>query len=382
MSLRVESKFPGGSVGGVNVDAQNDPPEVFFSANPSGGAECLWFNFRLTEDDLSGKHPDKVTLTLRFLRNLLGTDSPTALRPVLRSKGQNWMRGKAGTVQIAPDGQKSLSWTIPYPAPTIDVALCFPYGRSELHTRMQKSKGYWSLNEIGLSQGAHPLPRLSNDYGSHGSGQSGLYLIARQHAGETPGSWVMDGMLDYFSRKRDSRLLVWAVPFVDVDAVERDYYGKSRLPFDPGLSWSSPPLRHETLAIQQDVAEWRTRCRPLLMLDFRAPGGTDTNGIYTSLPPATNGDAPARELEKWANVISEELGSEYAAEDFKRVSTDTGEAPTFSSYARKELGIDAMTIEAPYALCGKTLMTTKQYREVGHRIARAILKRAKTIQGG
>ncbi len=383
MSLRVEYRFPGGSVAGVHVDTQSNPPEVLFSADPSGGPGCLWFNFRLSDDSPGGERPDKVTLTLRFLRNLIGTDSPAALRPVIRSKGQNWMRGKAGTVQIAPDGQRSLSWTIPYPAEAVDVALCFPYGRPELRTRLQKSKGYWSRDEIGLSQGGRPVSRLSNDYGSSGSKQPGLYLVARQHAGETPGSWVLDGMLDYFSRKRDNRLLVWAVPFVDTDGIERGHRGGDRYPCSLDHSWSVRPVRHETRVIQQDIAEWRTRCQPLLMLDLRATTGTAGDGICAVLPPAAEGDAPAREPGKWANVISEELGADYAAGDFKRVAGNGSpeNAATFCNYAQTELEIEALALEAPYALCGKTVMTQKQYREVGHRIARAILKRAKSLRG-
>jgi hypothetical protein len=123
MSLRVESRFPGGNVAAVRINTKNDPPEVVFASDPAGGPECLWFNFRLVETEPDGALPQKVTLTLRFFRNMLGAERPDALRPVLRSEGQNWMRVRAGILHVAPDGQKSLSWSIPYPTPSIDVAL-------------------------------------------------------------------------------------------------------------------------------------------------------------------------------------------------------------------------------------------------------------------
>lgn len=378
MSLRVEFSFPGGSVAGVRIDPRGDRPEITFAADPAGGPESLWFYFRLVEKEAGSAHADKVDLTLRFVRNMLGCGSPLDLRPVLRAGDQNWSRSKAGTVRVAPDGQRSVTWSLPYPDPSIDVALCFPYGRRELNTLVQKSKGYWSVDELGLSQGARPIVRLSNEYGSASGRHPGLYIVARQHAGETPGSWVLDGMLEYFSRTKNNRLVVWAVPFVDVDGVECGFYGKDRFPYDMNRAWTTPPMRHETLAIQRDIEEWRTRCQPLLMLDLHAPGGTESDGIYAYLPCDPEGDAPSREVEKWANVIADGLGPAHAAGDFKRVVRDPArwETATFSRYAHDSLGIGALILETPYAMCRETVMTQKQYREAGRSIARAILQRA------
>jgi hypothetical protein len=295
MSLRVESRFPGGNVAAVRINTKNDPPEVVFASDPAGGPECLWFNFRLVETEPDGALPQKVTLTLRFFRNMLGAERPDALRPVLRSEGQNWMRVRAGILHVAPDGQKSLSWSIPYPTPSIDVAFCFPYGKPELRTRLQKSKGFWKKDEIGLSQGGRPLIRLSNDYGTNGGDQHGLYMIARQHAGETPGAWILDGMLEHFSRNPNNRLLIWSIPFADIDGVEGGYYGKDRFPYDLNRAWGHPPMRHEALAIKRDIDEWRSRCRPMLMLDLHAPDATYTDGVFTLLPQAGDSDTPSRE---------------------------------------------------------------------------------------
>ncbi|MBT3296285.1 MAG: hypothetical protein HN383_13535, partial [Verrucomicrobia bacterium] len=87
--------------------------------------------------------------------------------------------------------------------------------------------------------------------------------------------------------------------------------------------------------------------------------------------------AAARDSVKWANVFFEALGEEYAATDFRHASD--GGTPSaghsLGAYARQVLEVGALTLEVPYALCGKTVMTPKQYREAGRRIARSILRR-------
>jgi hypothetical protein len=146
-------------------------------------------------------------------------------------------------------------------------------------------------------------------------------MIARQHAGETPGAWILDGMLEHFSRNPNNRLLIWSIPFADIDGVEGGYYGKDRFPYDLNRAWGHPP-------------------------------------------------------------IGAELGPDYASGEFRRVITYASrwETPTFADYAQRDLNISALALETPYTLCGKTLMSQKQFREAGHRIARAILKRAQTIR--
>jgi len=375
MSLRVDSRFHGGNVAAVRVQENETSSEIFFSADPSGGAEALWFDFRVIESNPDTPHPGTLTLTLEFVRNLTGCDSPSALHPVYRGEGQGWNRARSGRVSNE-DGQASVSWTIPYPIPAIEFALCYPYDLHEVRTQVRKSKGYWSTSSIGISQEGRHIPRISNTVDCVTS-RPGIYLIARQHAGETPGSWVLDGMLQHFSRTNERRLVIWTVPVADVDGVERGHYGRGGLSRDLDQAWGDPPLRYETRAIQSDLAEWQTRCQPALVLDLQAGGGSESQGVYCYLPQTEESSAADRDSEKWANVLRIALGDEYAAEDFKRERRARPQAAGMSveDYVRQTLSISALTLGVPYASCGKTMMTPKQYREVGRRIARTAMQR-------
>jgi hypothetical protein len=380
MSLRIDSRFASSNVAAVHITESDSAADVQFTAAPCGCSESLWFHFRVGASAPDHPHPDKITLTLLFVRSMTGCESPAALRPVYRGDKQGWSRTKPGHVTAAGDGQLSVSWDIPYPDPHTDVALCYPYDQAELQSLVRKSKGYWTSHPIGLSQGGCPLQRLSNSVDPEPRSRAGVFLVARQHAGETPGSWVLDGILDHLSRKRESRVLAWTIPLADAGGIQRGSYGRDSFAFDLDQAWGEPPLRHETRVIQADMNEWRTRCQPALVLNLQATGGSASEGISCRLPGSEEDSAAARDSLKWANVFLEALGDDYAAPDFKRPLEGAGRHAGLSlgAYARQVLAVGALTLEVPYALCGKTVMTPKQYREAGRRIARAMLRRVIT----
>ncbi len=375
MSLRVDAKFSGGNAAAVRVQQNENLARIFFSANPCGGAQALWFNFRIIASNPETQHPDTLTITLEFAKNLTGCETPSDLHPVFRGEGQGWSRTRSSNIS-RDDGQVSVSWTIPYPAPMTEFALCYPYGQPEIKTLMQKSKGYWNASPIGLSQDGRYMQRISNPV-EPSSCLPGLYLIARQHAGETPGSWVLDGIMQHFSRTNEGRLLIWTIPLADIGGVERGHYGRGGICTDLDQAWGNPPLRYETGAMQSDLAEWQTRCQPALVLDLQATGGTESDGIYCYLPQTEAPDAPTRDAEKWANVLRIALGDDYAAETFKRERPSRPQAVgmPLDNYVRQTLECSALTLLLPYGSCGKTIMAPKQYRDVGSRIARAVIQR-------
>ena len=103
--------------------------------------------------------------------------------------------------------------------------------------------------------------------------------------------------------------------------------------------------------------------------------------MYCYLPQTEESSAAARDSEKWANVLRIALGEDYTAEDFKRERRARPQAVGMSleDYVRQTLSISALTLCVPYASCGKTMMTPKQYREVGRRIGRTAVQR---VTGG
>ncbi len=373
MSLKVNSRIPYGNAADVEIDETGEIPEVRFASDPDGGPEALWFHFRLTETQPEPPRTTKVRLVWRHFDNSPGGGNPSACAPVCQPTGQSWMRLKQGEEAQLPDGRRQVVWYIGHPAPHTDVALCFPYGPGDVDATIERSKEYWQRDVIGLSQAAHRIVRLNNGVGAPGGTQPGIYLIARQNPGETPGSWVLDGLLRQLAQVRKAGYIVWSVPLAGIDGV---LGGNGRGACDLTRAWGRPPPRHETRVLCQDLQRWKERCRPILALDLRAAGAGERDGVYSD---ATNAaaDPLAAEETRWANTIQNELKAEFAAADFKRggaAATDS-HAATFHDFAHGVLQVPALTLNIPYAMVGSRALTQKDYREIGRRLMEAIVRR-------
>jgi len=377
MSLKVRSRIPYGNARAVQVKTDGEMPAVHFSVDPHGEPQCLWFCFTLEETEPAATPADgKLRLVLDHCDNLAGVTDPSLLMPVYRPSDKGWFRTKRGDVHTEEDGRCSVAWEVNYPSPALDVAFCFPYGKDEVGRLVHKSKGYWQTDKIGLSHNGRPLMRLRNNPTAPGK-RPGLYLIARQHAGETPGSWVLDGVLEHLSRTRKNPFLVWTVPLCDVDGIHGGDYGAHGLPYDMNCGWGATPRRHEHVVIQNDLARWQERCTPTLAIDFHAPGPCETGGVYCRLPPPESNPELHKEAVKWAHTLKDALTDEFAAEKFERAEEEPGPLPghSFLRYVAGTLGVCAVTVETPYAMVGTTPLSQKAYREIGRRISDALIRR-------
>jgi hypothetical protein len=301
------------------------------------------------------------------------------MRPVIRTAGGDWERLDPPEVEVLSDGRPRVSWVIDEPDKFADVAFCYPYGPEDVDVLVQETAGALRADIIGVSQQARPLVRVSNDYGTEGGSRSGVYLIARQHSGETPGSWVLDGFLRHVASLGADAPLVWAVPLSNVDGVEQGDYGKDNFPYDLNRAWGSPPMRHETLVFQRDIQRWKTRCRPLLGVDFHGPGGTEADGVYLYLPDPERLPEAHRSALAWSADLKDALTSRYASGDFARLVryASRWETPGFASYLAQICGICSFTIETPYAMVGDLVLTREYYREIGKLMADAVIRKLK-----
>lgn len=375
MPIKVTTDIPFGNAADVVVTEPKGLAEVSFTADPHGGPEALWFCFRVETG--RAKTRPRLRLVLRNSENMLGCGRPRFLRPVVRAEGGDWERLGAGEVTELADGRALVAWTLDAPRGYLDVAMCYPYGRDEVDALLRETKGFYSADVIGVSQGGRPMVRLSNLVGPRGSDRPGLYLIARQHSGETAGGWALDGFLREIASMGESAPLVWAVPLSNIDGVEQGDYGKDNFPWDLNRAWGSPPMRHETLILQRDVNRWKGRCRATLGIDFHSPGGTETVGVYAFVPnPGGPGDMH-RTAVAWSAAARQALGNDFAAEDFDRVATYASrwETPNFTNYFCEAVGVCGMSFEVSYALAGERVLTREDYREIGERIARGVVGR-------
>ena len=72
-----------------------------------------------------------------------------------------------------------------------------------------------------------PIP-----YVTVGSGDKIVLLTARHHCCEATGDYIMEGILDEFTRNPSEEYTLIAIPFIDADGVVRGDQGKNRKPHD------------------------------------------------------------------------------------------------------------------------------------------------------
>ncbi|MCA1809786.1 MAG: hypothetical protein ABR497_05865 [Kiritimatiellia bacterium] len=365
---QVDTAVECGNVAAVRVVAGANP-EVRFSPAPRG-VSPLWFSFRIKaqpgaeHDAASGK----LRLVLEHYDTLAGAETPHECCPVFRPAGQWWMHLPAARPEQTQDGRMDATWTLNCAVEYMDVALGFPYTDQDLHQFVDKSRAAWQLDCIGVSAGGRELLRLSNAYAAGGKFTGGLYLLARQRGCDMPAAWVLDGMLQRLASAKNNPFMIWAVPLADPDAVQAGaWFSAPDMTGDWGLI-----QHHEVALLLRDLARWRAACRPALVINLQAAPLRERAGIYCELPDAKIQPEMQAQALKWAHVMQHKLGAEFAADPFVREDTmSNGRLPM----AMAAEGICAMTLHVPWAAAGTTIFSQKKYREVGRRLADALIEK-------
>lgn len=367
--LRINAGKTGMNVAAARVRAVGNDFEVDFTPHPHGGRERLWFHFGL---EFSGNPAPggRTLLTLKNINTMLGSGQG-GFRPVIRYSGGAWQRLPPGEKHVRPDGYASLRWSVDTPEDTLEIAFCFPYGPDELDAMLADTGGYWRVDEIGVTSNGRPLRRLSNNYGSTKDRRPGFYVLGRQHAMETSGAWVLDGLLRRWA-ERKSPLTLWCVPMVGLDGILAGDYGKDSFPQDINRAWGpNAPMRHENLTLIHDMqSQWRERVgEDSLLMDFHSPGA-DEKDVYVFI---------RREMpEEWGVRerllrLQGDLGV-YAAPDFIRhgdykPTSAWGDQWNLGEFAVHKLKMRQFSMETSYYEAGGEVLEIADYQRIGRIIA-------------
>ncbi len=362
----------------THVDRREDGWTVEFMSEPRTSPQPLWFHVHCEN---AGGRP------VRFLwanaSGCLGISTETDLcrvRPVMRLDGRGWTRVADTSVVQGRLGGPSLEFGTPSGCESVDVAFCYPYAPADLDLTLAEIPDVWNRAVMGLSGEGRPVSRLDASSAS-GEDVPGAYVIARQHAGETPGSWVLDGLIRAVAEASPDdalrRIEWWVVPFVDLDGVIEGNYGKDALPWDFNRAWCRMPMRPEVLTLQQDMRRFAARFETRTVLDLHGPGGAE-NGLYQFLardgrPPAQR-EAQATLLPHLANAMAEIDSARL--QRIPDYPSRWGTTDTVGNWAWDFLDeTPAVSIETAYqGLTEGAWLDTAGYRDVGRRLAQAIAR--------
>ncbi len=341
--------------------------EVSFTGSPHGGIAALWFHFRIFNDGKDSL-PPLMRLRLKHIMTMLGAGSGDFC-PVIRYGEGQWKRLTEGTLCVREDGHRSVCWQVETPesGEYAELAFCYPYGFNEFETMLKDTGGYWKCSEIGVSTAGRSFLRISNCCGSESEKRKGCYLFARQHAAETSGAWVLDGILRRLA-ELNVTFPVWCVPFADIDGVVEGNYGKDSFPQDINRAWGPyAPMRHENMVMIQDLNLWKLRVIPeeSAIFDFHSPGAAE-KGVYSFLQKAVPADS---RFYHWIQETGRAL-QPYSHEEFVKYGkykkfAAWGDFYNLSEFAFNTLDISFASIETSYYEAGQQILEIKDYRKIG-----------------
>lgn len=358
-------------------------PELHVSPDPKG-TRPLWFYFRgkvripggqtdadpASSSELRLDKTGKLRLVLEHYDTLAGAGEPSECNPLFRVDGQWWARLPRGTPIHTPDGRTSATWLMNAPEQDFEIALCYPYENADLKKLTEKKGGSWRRDVIGLSQGGNPIARLANSHERDPRFSSGLFLVGRERGCDMSAAWVLDGLLQRLATAKKNPFLTWAIPLADPDAARS---GAWRSEPDLATQWDPHSSRPEIHAIQADLKRWKARCKPALGLSICAAELSEVSGITCTLPDPDRYKEQHQFGLKWANVLKQKLGSDFASPDFVRPAAHPKAG--FTDWLAGSKNLCGLTLHIPWCRSGDTVLSPKKYRDAGRLIADGLIEK-------
>ncbi len=232
--IKITSDFDSGNI--VALDTA-DPSNICLEIKPDGKADFFqWFYFRV-----DGGKGQPLTMRLKNLVNSSYVNGWKDYRAVASYDGEDWFRVETTSF----DGQEL---TIRH-SPEQDIvyyAYFAPYPTSRYRTYVDRIKTSPLLTHEVIGQ---TLDDQNIDYFKTGTGARNFWVIARQHPGETMGSWWMEGFLDRLTDAsngtakalRDSASL-HIIPCMNLDGAKRGHLRTNAAGKDLNRAWQNASM--------------------------------------------------------------------------------------------------------------------------------------------
>lgn len=200
-----------------------------------GSTHFQWFHFRL-----SGVRDQALEIRIENAGKSSYPEAWPDYRAAASTDRQTWFRLPTTYV----DGVLTIRTTPS--ADSLWVAYFAPYSLERHHDLIARAvaSGQVRHDVLGLSLDGHELDRLVL-----GTGPRVLWLIARQHPGESMASWWMEGLLerlldpdDALSRELLSQATVHVVPHMNPDGAVRGHLRTNACGANLNREWATPSL--------------------------------------------------------------------------------------------------------------------------------------------
>lgn len=254
--IELNTSFPGAAAENLRVQ----DGQVRFSAPKHDASVSMWWHFGLDLDAC-----DTIECVWEKTDEVLGGGGLAAAVPVYHD-GLRWRRVRSRLCRYDPE-RNEFHFRVPCRKPHVQIAYCFPYGWPQINAFIDElaDAGLVNVRRIGESRGGRPFQLLE-----FGHGSAHVWVTARHHAGETPGSYVLEGLVRAALRQPGllGAFTFHVVPVMDVDGVAEGRYGKNSAPHDHNRDYLAQPVHPEVAALMA-AASWAKRAD--IFIDLHAP---------------------------------------------------------------------------------------------------------------
>ena len=359
---RIQADSPGGN--GTDFEWL-DSSTLRFAADRNGGPYSMWFHFVVEEPEC-----DALVCELCHGETALGWPYRPWVRPVFRVAGGQWQR--VPPTEVDAEGG-TMRFRVECMRRTTEVAFCYPYQPSDWQSFYERDLRPAGARVAGIGHSEAGRPLLVYEWGD---GPVEVLLVSRQHAGETPGTYALQGAFAGLVGLREPRLAVRAIPFADVDGVVEGMYGKERPPVDFNRAWRGEPRRVEIEAYKSYLESLARP--PVIAVDFHAPSPSDPHYIDWG----TCDGAPA-EFEHRLTQLVERVSMRCAEDSRTALSAElTGRHPDWyadgfersaAGYLQATYGTLAFILEVAYHAAGSgEEVGPAEWRKVGEAVAEGV----------
>ena len=222
-----DTNFEGGNIQVTLVDPQNWTVHVTPQLKGTSPYRA-WFYFRM-----SNLSPEQPT-------NLIFENIDFFTRPYYSYDNLNWIEFSA------PSGNV---YSTIFTEDSVWIAHSIPYLTNHEQALIDDVHGpYVQTSVLTMSEGGHPVHRLTITAPNGLPNKYGIWFVARQHAWEASGSWVADGLARWLvssdpqAVELRAKAVLNLVPIMDIDNVMLGGSGKDQQPIDFNRDWRSAPF--------------------------------------------------------------------------------------------------------------------------------------------
>jgi len=234
--IKISSDFDHGNIKRLEA---SDPTNIRLAIQSDGKADFFqWFYYRV--DRAAGQ---RLTMRIENAHEASYVGGWKDYRAVASYDGENWFRiatsfdGKVLTINHSPDQD-----TVYYA-----YFAAYPVSRYQAFVEKAKQAPLLIHDVIG-----HTLDDQTIEYfraGEPGEGKLQYWVIARQHPGETMGSWWMEGFLDRIADENDEaakilrdKAVIHIVPCMNLDGAKHGHLRTNAAGTDLNRAWRNASL--------------------------------------------------------------------------------------------------------------------------------------------